>query len=280
MSNLPGTNTLLIGATGSGKTHAARTLAAAGIEVFYLALEPGVQEVLADPDPGPALSCEGSEGVAPCHYHYIPFANPSWKALSDHVTKINKLSFDALTRLRDINKAEYGQLVEVYGALANFECDVCGEKFGPVDSWGPNRAIYIDSLSGLSTMAMDLVVGSKPVANQGDWGIAMKNIEMLVQKLCVSTRCWFVLCAHPEKEYDEVTGSTTLMVSTLGKRLAPRLPRFFSDVVLTVRSGDKFAWDTSAANVDLKARNLPIKSNLAPDFGQIVRAWRAKGGGE
>ena len=48
----PGTNTLLMGAPGSGKTHSIRTLAASLHieEVFVLFTEPGM-EVLGDTDP-------------------------------------------------------------------------------------------------------------------------------------------------------------------------------------------------------------------------------------
>ena len=49
-------------------------------------------------------------------------------------------------------------------------------------------------------------------------------------------------------------------------------------MVLAARSGDRFIWDTAAVNVDLKARNLRLSSNLTPDYAQIVGAWRERGG--
>lgn len=272
MTALPGTNTLLVGATGTGKTHSLGTLCAAGIETFVLFTEPGMEVVS-------ALGCEFRPGgTAPLHYAYLPAADPEWSAMIDSASKINRLSFKSLTELRDINKSAYGQFISVLGLMSNFRCDCCGQEFGAVDSWGTSRAICVDSLSGLNVMAMDLVAGSKPVKAIADWGVAMDNLERLVNKLCASTKCFFVLTAHLEREHDEVVGSTQLMASTLGRKLAPRLPRFFSDVVQTVRSGDKFLWDTAAVNVDLKARNLALQSGLRPDFAQIIEAWEAKGG--
>jgi hypothetical protein len=123
-------------------------------------------------------------------------------------------------------------------------------------------------------MAMNLVTGSKPVKSMADWGVAIDNLERLIVKLCVDTKCHFVLLAHLEREVDEVTGGTSLMASTLGRKLAPKLPRFFSDVVQAKRNVDKFVWSTAASNVDLKARNLPIADNLDPSFKAILTSWK------
>ena len=69
------------------------------------------------------------------------------------------------------------------------------------------------------------------------------------------------------------------MASTLGRKLAPRLPRFFDDVVHCKREGNKFTWATDTVNIDLKARNLPLSGGLAPSFTQIITAWRSKNAG-
>ncbi len=65
---------------------------------------------------------------------------------------------------------------------------------------------------------------------------------------------------------------------TLGKKLAPKLPAMFSDVVMTVKTGATFTWDTSNALADLKTRNLPIAAGLKPDFAQIIDKWKSRGG--
>jgi hypothetical protein len=263
--SLPGFNVMLLGPSGTGKTFSIRTLVDSGVTPFCVFTEPGF-EVLGDiPD-------------AKLHWHYIPPASSDWSSLIDSANKINTLSFESLTRLGDIGKRNYGQFIDLLRVFENFKCQRCEKAFGAVDSWGPDRALVLDSLSGVNIMAMNLVVGSKPVKSQADWGVAMDNLERLVQKLCMDTRCHFILIAHAERETDEVLGGSRIMAATLGRKLAPRLPRFFSDVVLAVKEGDKFTWSTAAAGADLKARNLPIREGIPPDFGQIVKKWQSQGG--
>lgn len=262
---LNGFNTLIVGATGTGKTYSIRTLVECGITPFVLFTEPGMVTLgdLADPK---------------VHWHYVPPASPTWDMMIDSASKINSMSLEGLAKLGGINKSGYGQFRDVLATLANFKCDRCGESFGDVTTWGPDRAIVVDSLSGLNIMAMDLVVGSKPVKSMADWGISMDNLERLINKLCADTRCHFILTAHLERETNEITGGVQLMASTLGKKLAPRLPRFFDDVVMCQREGAQFSWSTAATNVDLKSRNLPIAEKLAPNFSLIFEGWKRAGG--
>jgi len=79
-----------------------------------------------------------------------------------------------------------------------------------------------------------------------------------------------------EREVDAVLGGVKLMVSTLGKALAPKFPAMFSDAILTSRTGDKWVWDTASPMADVKTRNLPIKSDNAPDFRLIITKWVAR----
>ena len=264
--SLPGPNVLLVGATGVGKTHAIRSLLDAGIEqVFVVFTEPGM-EVLSDlPEDS-------------VHWHYIPPANADWPKMIASARKINTMNFEALSKLSEINKSDYGQFIELLETLHNFKCDRTGEEFGSVTKFGTKRALVVDSLSGLNIMAMDLVVGSKPTKSLSDWGVAMDNLERLVQKLCVDTHCTFVLTAHLEREVDEVQGGVQLMASTLCRKLAPRMPRFFSDTIHCQRKGTEFSWSTASINVDLKARNLPLATGLEPSFEQIVDNWKSQGG--
>lgn len=258
--NVPGVKEMLMGATGVGKTHVIRTLLDAGLEVFVLFTEPGM-EVLAD-TPSDRL-----------HWHYIPPSSPDFADLLDSAKKINTMNIKMLADMTDINKRKYTEFVDLLVALSDFPCDRTGKKYGAVDSWGNNKALVVDSMSGLAIMAMNLVVGSKPMKSMADWGIAIDNLERLVTKLCVDTRCHFVLTAHLERETDEVTGGTTLMASTLGRKLAPKLPRFFSDVIHVKREGTTWTWSTATSNVDLKARNLALADKLPPTFVPVIENW-------
>lgn len=257
--NNAGTNTLLLGATGTGKTYALRTFLDAGVTPFILSTEPGIESTLGDLD------------SSKLHWHYIPPASIGWDELMDSARKINSFDIKALSGLSDINKRKYQQFMEVIAQCNNFTCQRTGEEFGDVSTWGPDRAFVIDSLSGLNIMAMNLVVGSKPMKAMADWGIAMDNLERLITKLTTDTRCYFVLTAHVEREIDEVTGGTSIMASTLGRKLAPKIPRFFDDVVMCVKEGASFYWSTTAHGADLKNRNLPLSAKIPPTFAEIVK---------
>lgn len=264
--SIPGSNTLLVGATGTGKTHCLRTLIDCGITPFILFTEPGMR-TLAD------LPADK------CHWHYIPPAMPSFDDLAKSAKQINEsMDLEALTKKKDWDKKKYRQYLEVMTAMNDFPCDRTGKTFGSVDTWGTDRALVLDSLSGLSTMAMDLAVGSKPVKAIADWGVAMDNLERILSRLCNGTTCHFIMIAHLEREKDEVTGSVRNMPSTLGNKLAPKIPRNFDDVVLCDQDGDEFVWRTVHRQTDLKYRNLARSEKLPPSFVPLIESWQNAGG--
>ena len=88
----------------------------------------------------------------------------------------------------------------------------------------------------------------------------------------------FVITAHVDRQIDEISGTTKIMVKSIGKALAGDIPQLFSDVILTVREGDKFTWDTAAYGVDCKTRSLGYRSKILPDFGQVMNVWTQRGG--
>lgn len=255
---------LLVGATGTGKTYSIRTLIDAGLTPLIIFTEPG-QEVLS------AFGCERM------HYTYIPPVTLRWEDMAANVKKVNVMSFKQLADMSDPDRSKYTEMQMLVGRMGNFKCDRCGKEFGPVDKLDPEKyAVVNDSLSGINLMAMNTVVGGKPLKNIGEWGLAMDLIEKYLNLFTVAMPCTGVVIAHLEREIDEVTGATTLMASTLGRKLAPRIPRFFSDVVQARRDGAKFYWSTSAINTDLKARNLPLGDTLEPSFAPLLAEWRRR----
>lgn len=266
---IPAPSIMLLGETGAGKTYAIRTLLDCGITPFILFTDPGMG-VLGD-IAGPTNDCK-------IHWTYIPPFNPEWKTLIDNATKINTISHESLTKLPDIDKKKYGQFIDVYRSLSNFKCDRCGQEFGPVDDWGKDRAIIIDNMSGLSKLSMDMTVGGKPVRSQANWGVAMDNLENFTLKFSTGIPCWSIMIAHLEYEVDEVSGTTRLMASTLGKKLSPKLPRTFDEVIEVYRVGSDFGWRSASGKVATKARYLPLSDKLEPTFKTIYEAWRRLGG--
>lgn len=279
-SALPGANILLMGPAGTGKTYSIGTLVDAGVEVFFLALEPGIEALIGyytDPIPkGRGLKFE--DIPKNLHWKTVKAPKASFAELVETAEKVNTMSLDILAKVVDPNRSKHNRFIEILKALNNFVDDRTGESFGSVDSWGAGRALVMDGMAGLNNSAMSLVIGGKPVRNQADWQIAQDQIERIIRNLTDNCSCWFILLAHVERETDAILGGIKIMVSTLGRALAPKLPPMFSDVILAVREGDKFTWDTANSQADVKTRNLPIKSGVNPDFGQIVKKWQDRGG--
>jgi hypothetical protein len=271
-SLLPGLNVLLEGPTGTGKTYALGTLADAGVELFLLFTESGLETTLG------YWTDRGLEVPANVHWHLLGRGTESFATMATSADLINKLDLKSLSSLQDPQRAKHNQFVGLLRALSDFPDDRTGKKFGGVDTWGPDRALAIDSLSGINPIAMSLVVGGKPVKSQGDWGIAMDQIEKLVRQLTDGCKCHTIITAHVEREVDQVLGGVKLTVATLGVKLAPKIPPMFSDVILTSREGDKFFWSTANSQADLKTRNLPIADHIRPDFKPVLEKWISRGG--
>ena len=271
-SPLPGVNVLIEGPTGTGKTTSIKTLADAGLEIFCLFTESGVESLAG------AYTDHGKEIPENVHWHVLPRPPASFETMAQAATTINQLDLGSLSKIQDPNRGKHNQFISLLRALADFPDDRTGKKYGAVDSWGTGRALVLDSLTGINPIALSLVVGGKPVKSMSDWGIAMDQIEKLIRQLCDGCRCHFVLTAHVERETDQVFGGVKITVSTLGRALAPKIPPMFSDVILTYREGTRFLWSTANSQADLKARNLPVADGLAQDFTVIVKRWQSRGG--
>jgi hypothetical protein len=90
---------------------------------------------------------------------------------------LNTLSLDKVLETTDPDKPKYRQFLEVFETMADFTCDLCGENFGPVDEWPEDAAIGLDSLTGLTTVARQLVVGGKPILSRPEYNPIMNMIE-------------------------------------------------------------------------------------------------------
>lgn len=271
-SALPGPNVLLMGPGGTGKTHSIATLVEAGVEVFYQGLEPGLESLLG------YFTDAGKPIPENLHWHIIEAPKASFTDMIDSANKINTMSLETLAKMNDPKKANHNQFIKILENLNNYVDQRTGKSYGPVDEWTEGMCLAMDGLTGLGRAAMSLVVGGKPVRNQSDWGIAQDQVEKILRMLTDNCRCWFLLISHLERETDQVLGGVKLTVSTLGNKLAPKLTPMFSDVILCVREGSKFTWDTSNASADVKTRNLKIAAGHNPSFKPIVDKWMSRGG--
>lgn len=263
-------NILLMGPAGTGKTYSVASLVESGIEVFYVGLENGIESLLG------YWADQGKPIPANLRWNVIEAPKASLAEMLEISDKVGIMSFDALTKMSDPNKAKYDHFSLLLKCLNNFVDQRTGESFGCAEDWGPERAVVIDGLTGLGNAVMSRVVGGKPVKSQPDWGLAQTLLEGFLRKMCDGCPCWFVLLCHVEREQDLVLGGIKIMPSTLGKALAPKLASMFSDVAMTVREGNKWTWDCAHSQADVKARNLPWQSNITPNFAQIVAKWKAR----
>lgn len=264
---------LLMGPSGSGKTYSLSTLLEAGLEVFVVSTEPHGLETLLD------VTAEKKLPLNKLHWRYIPPARPGFETLERLGKLISISDQKSLSDARPGNRSE-AQWIELLKTFVNFKDDKDGKEYGDVTKFGADKALVVDSLSGISSMAMDVTIGDKVTANPGEWGIAMRALDKFLLTCTSDLKCFFALTAHVEREEDLITGASKIMVSTLGKKLAPQIPKFFSEVVLadTKSEGDKrdHFWSTNALNTVLKNRSLPISSKLPPTFQPIVEAYKKR----
>lgn len=267
---------LLEGASGCGKTYSIATLGEAGLEVFVIVTEPDGIGSLIDSWTAKKLPIEK------LHWNVVLPSSLGWNALNDMVNTIGTTGYEDIAKIKSgVGKTQTREpAMKLLRTLANFVCERDGKEYGDVSRWGHDRVLVLDSLSGLSIIAMDLTIGYKPAAHQGEWGVAMNFLEKVILKLTSDRQSMFVMTAHVEKELNELSGAQQIMTSTLGRKLAPKIPRFFSEVVYAKRAvagtTTTFTWSTADVNVDLKNRALPVSTVLDPSFRPVVDAFRKR----
>lgn len=262
-----GFTVLNMGDMGTGKTTALRSLINTGITPCILATEPGIDAILGDLPKGSY------------HLVYVAPAAVGWSDMISIAKMINASTLQGIAEQGSIKKNLYQQYIEVLMACQNFVCQKTGKILGPVDEWSNDRAFCLDTLSGFNKMCMNFIVGGKPVASMLDWQAAQKMNMVVLDRLVTGCRCHVIVNAHVEREPDEVLGGTRIMAASLGKKLAPLLGRDFDNVILSeVASDGKHTWNTIPGKAALKSRHLPRSDKLLPDYGQLVKAWKLKGG--
>lgn len=275
--SLVGPKICIMGLGGTGKTRSLGTLvdwaAKNQFEVAILFTETGLETLR-------GYWLDRNLPIPECLYYHQQTTRPiSLKSMLSAADSIGKLSYEAVTKMTDPNRGgENNAFWKILSSCSDFHDDRTGKKLGPVDAFPRNRIFAIDSLTELSNAAFKMQVGARPTAAPGDYGVA-QNALMNFLRLCTQgIDCPFVLTAHVDRETDQVTQSTKIMIKAIGKALATEIPTLFSDVIYSVREGDKFYWDTAAYGVDTKTRSLGYRSKIDPDFAQIMDLWKKRSG--
>jgi hypothetical protein len=264
-------NVLLMGEIGSGKTrslltllpefsdpHTGQVLKGAGLETFVIAMEPGYEAVFG------SNGCE--QGL---HVHYIAPAVVSWGTIRKYVGLLSQKSLDEVLKMTDPGKAQYTQFMEVFNCCADFKCDTCGRSFGDISEWDATRAICLDGLTSLSSVAMHAVVGGKPIRTFPEYGACMEFIEAFFKLYWGNTKCTAVCLAHIDREKNPTSGLSTVTVHTWGQKLAPRLVKIPDEVIIAQHEDGHYTWSTLDSDMVLKRRRLPESPDLKPTFVQL-----------
>ena len=278
---LAGPKILLEGPAGTGKSFAMGTLVdwaqKNGQEVFILFTEQGGLESLLGywrDTSTPPFNRREPAPIPDClHWHVVRTPAIGLDGLLANATRTGQLSYQALTQWTDPDRSRNNPWERLLKTLQDFPCDRTGKTYGNVGTWSNNYILINDSLSETANACFRMVLGAKATASQPEYGVAQQNLLSWVRWMTQFLQCTFVLTAHVQRQTNEVTGSTSVMTKAIGKALGDEMSPLFSDVILTVRDGLNFYWDTAAPGVDLKTRYLPIQSKIRPDFSLIMDKW-------
>lgn len=260
-----------MGEPGTGKTWSLVTLMECGLDLFVLGTESRFRESLVD-----AMKAKGIDRKK-LKTRLVAPARPSFRVMREQAKLVNSMSYESLSEIKiTAGRADFAQFVELLDNCEQFIDEETGTKWGAIDSWMPdmNRAFAFDSLSGLNIMVHDNMLGGKPTAHQGEWGVSMNQEERFINKLTSDVKVPFVLTAHVEREPNEISGGVNVQVGALGRKLAPKIPRFFSEVIHTHRLGNEYLWSTNTPQYILKKRVLPLSDKIPPSFKPLIDAWR------
>jgi hypothetical protein len=273
MSALRGVNVLLEGPSGTGKTYAIKSLVdwaarqSPPMPVRVLFTESGLETLL-------GAYADSDLPVPPnLAWHVVDVTPLGLDRLIDAADKVGKMSYEAVTKLQDLTRSQNNAYHRILQACDRFVDQRTGKDLGSVASWSSNTIFVIDGLTELANAAMKMVIGNKPTAAPPDYGVAQNNLMNFLRLLTNGISTHFVLIAHVTREKDEISGGVKLMTKAVGAAISGDIPPLFSDVIFTVREGDKWYWDTANTMVDVKTRNLPISGRIPPDFAQIMDKW-------
>lgn len=158
------------------------------------------------------------------------------------------------------------------------EADGTEVDLGNPADWGPDCILVIDSLSRLCDAAYDWMHALNP-KNDGRaiYGDAQDHVENLLSMLTSeSMTCNLVVIAHVTYQ-DMPDGTKKGYPQGVGQKLSPKIPQYFSSVILyTNRNGKRTIQTNSTPLIDLAnpapfamEPSYPIETGLASFFGVL-----------
>ena len=140
-----------MGMPGTGKTYSLSTLLEAGLEVFVLVTEPTGIETLLD------VVQKKNLDVAKLHWRYVSPARPGFELLEKQANLIAKFDQKFLADQKPPAREDSG-FVSLLRSMVDFVDDKDGKSYGSVDKFDNSRVVVVDSLTGVSAMAMDATI--------------------------------------------------------------------------------------------------------------------------
>jgi hypothetical protein len=242
---------LLFGNSGVGKTGALGTLAAAGYRLFVFDFDNGL-DILLDPK---VLAPEFRKNV----YYKLLQDKP---AVAGNALVPQATAWKAFT-----------------SSLSNWKEGT--ESMGGFNTWGEKDVIVIDSITLLSdaafteALAIGGRLGQRPQIQ--DYGAAVENIQAVFE-LLYSSHCKanVVVTSHLAIAADDFSGGANkALASVLGKKLGPKLPRYFNNVVCIEKYGigagiGRRMQTAGTALVDLKvSKPSVVPPTMEPDLAKL-----------
>lgn len=269
---------LFVAPSGAGKTGALASLAAAGFNLRILDLDNGL-DVLVDLLQNPNSKYKG--GAERVHFRTITeeMKNVNGK-LIPKTAKMWPTAIKMLDHWRDEGMDSKDEAVKAQ-AIANGGVDL-----GPISSWGSDDILVIDSLTMLSTAALNYVLslnmrlGQRP--HQSDWGEGQGLIEGLLQTLYAGEiKCNVIILCHV-KHIGEENGPQVGYPNTLGQALPPKVGSYFNTILYAKTTGQGNALKReiltkTSGVVELKntaplkvADRYPLETGLADYFRAVL----------
>lgn len=282
------TKTLFIGDSGTGKTGALASLATSGQKLRIIDLDNGLdilKNLLTDP--------------ASTYAKQLSSAKIDLSEAIQYVT-LTETMRETQGRLIPAKATVWDRTVKLLSHWKDGEIDL-----GPVTSWGPDTTLVIDSLTMLSTAALNFIqamnghLGAYQTAagragasneNRREIGMAQGLIESLLQMLYDdAVKCNVIVMSHIVY-VDESGGVPTLpgenavlrgYPSALGRALSPKIPRYFNNVIQAKTTGSGSAtrhriYTMPQGAVDLKSSaptrvkaEYPLETGLAEFFTAV-----------
>lgn len=248
---------LVLGNSGTGKTGALASLAAAGYRLFICDFDNGL-DILLDP-----------KVLAPEHR-----SNIFYKPLQDKPVKVGDRLVPRATAWSDFMKA-LGDWREGTESLGNFT------------TWGERDVLVVDSLTFATQRAFDdalqLAGRLGQRAQIQDFGAAMENIEAMLEMLYgAACTCNVIMTAHLMMQGDEMSGAKKAVPLVLGQKLAPKIPRLFNNMILAEKKvvGNTVTrcFKTVGTHiVDLKtSKPGAIPPEIPPDLAKLFAVLRGE----